>query len=123
DFAETLYRLRTVLQQGTDSFTEEETPEEDADTGYALNIKIENNKFSPASLTIAKGTKVRWTNNDDVTHTVTADDTSWGSGNLGKGDTYSKTFTQNGTFTYHCIPHPDMTGTIIVKNANEVPTI
>jgi len=120
DFAETLFRLRTVVQQGKDTFTETPATE---DTIMTLNIQIQNNKFSTTTLTVSKGTTVKWTNMDSAVHTVTADDASWGSNNLNQTDLYIKTFDQLGTFTYHCENHPTMKGTIIVKNVNEVPTI
>jgi plastocyanin len=63
------------------------------------------------------GQTIRWTNLDDVTagHTVTADDHSFTSPVLGQGGTYVHTFTQAGTFTYFCEPHPFMTGSIEVQ--------
>lgn len=70
--------------------------------------------ISPASLTVAPGTTVVWTNRDSAAHTVTADDGSWGSGNLAQGDTFSHTFATAGAYTYHCAIHPFMTGTIMV---------
>jgi plastocyanin len=77
-------------------------------------IDIQNFTFSPATLTITVGTKVTWTNQDTVGHTVIADDNSWGSGNLNQGDTFSFAFSQPGTFAYHCSVHPNMKGTITV---------
>lgn len=126
DFAETLYRLRTVIQKGLDTFKEGEKEVIDnngkiIDNQPGLNVRIENFAFMPKSMTIGKGTKVTWTNYDDSTHTVTGD--GWDSGNLQEGDTYSKTFNELGTFNYDCSIHPAMTATIIVKPPNEVPSI
>lgn len=120
DFAETLYRLRTVIQQGLERFGQEDKV---IDNQIALNVRIENFAFMAKEMTIGKGTKVIWTNYDSSTHTVTADDDSFDSGNLQEGETWSKTFNELGTFTYHCSIHPSMTATIIVKPPNEVPTI
>ena len=80
-------------------------------------ISIANFAFSPATLTVKKGTKVTWTNNDSVAHTVTADtasDHAPDSGNIAPGDTYSFTFDDEGTFAYHCEPHPQMKATVTV---------
>lgn len=124
DLAETLYRLRTIQQQGLESFTKDETKNDNVvDDQVGLNVRIEDFAFMPKEMTVAKGTKVTWTNYDSSTHTVTADDDSWDSGNLQEDDTWSKTFNELGTFTYHCELHPEMTGTIVVKPPNEVPTI
>ena len=89
-----------------------------------LNVSIKNFAFNKASMTIAQGTKVAWTNNDATSHTVTSDDgTSFNSGPIAPGQTFSYTFNTLGTFTYHCSIHPTMTGSIVVKNPIEVPTI
>ncbi len=78
------------------------------------SVTISNNQFVPSDLTISKGTKVVWTNNDNVTHTVTADKDGPMSPELKKGDSYSDIFTEVGTFSYHCSIHPNMKGTIHV---------
>jgi plastocyanin len=77
-------------------------------------VSISNFAFSPQNLTVSRGTTVEWTNRDAVTHTVTADNGSFDSGNLGPNGRYSRTFSTAGTFPYHCTPHPTMTGRIVV---------
>ena len=79
------------------------------------SVSIVNMAFSSASLTVSVGSTVTWTNNDNMTHTVTADDNSFDSGNILVGNKYSKVFSTAGTYTYHCTIHPNMKGTIIVK--------
>jgi|SRR5450432_443966 plastocyanin len=79
------------------------------------SLSIINMAFSPGSTTVKAGTTVKWTNNDGITHTVTADNNSFDSGNLASGATFSKTFSVTGTYAYHCTIHPGMTGTIIVN--------
>lgn len=82
-----------------------------------VTVNIANFAFNPSTLTIKKGTKVTWTNNDSVSHTVTSD-----SGNLlnspilAPGQTYSATFTSVGTTAYHCAIHTGMRGSITVTN-------
>ena len=83
-------------------------------TGDAISIK--NFAFSSSSLSVAKGTTVTWTNNDAVTHTVTADDASFDSGNIAPGATFSHTFTTAGTVAYHCNIHTNMKANIVVAN-------
>ena len=78
-------------------------------------ISIVNMTFTPASITVTPGTTVTWNNNDNMTHTVTADDNSFNSGNIGTGASFAKTFSVAGTFTYHCSIHPSMTGKVVVK--------
>ena len=79
-----------------------------------VDVAIAGFAFSPAALTVKVGSTIKWTNQDSVGHTVTADDKSWGSGDLKKGDSFSFTFSQAGTFAYHCGTHPSMKATITV---------
>ena len=75
--------------------------------------------FTKASLDIAKGTTVNWTNKDGTTHTVSSGTppTKDGrfDGQVPAGGTFSFTFNDVGTFTYFCAIHSSMTGTITVK--------
>jgi len=87
----------------------------DNGNGTGNNISIKNYAFSAGSLNINSGVTVTWTNNDATTHTVTADNNSFDSGDIAPGKSYSKTFTSTGTFNYHCKYHSGMTGTVVVK--------
>ncbi len=80
----------------------------------AVDVPIQGFAFGQGELTVSVGTTVTWTNNDSAPHTVTADDGSWGSGRLNKGDTFSFTFDQAGTYTYHCKYHTAMAGVVTV---------
>jgi plastocyanin len=71
--------------------------------------------YSPNPVTVAVGTTVRWSNNDSVTHTSTADGGAWNSGNVNGGSSFDFKFNSAGTFTYHCTIHPNMVGTVIVQ--------
>lgn len=76
-------------------------------------VELSGFQFSPAALTIRAGDTVVWTNRDNVQHTVTFPD--FGSPLFGNGGTYTHTFDKAGTFSYYCIPHPRMVGTITVQ--------
>ena len=78
-------------------------------------VEISNFMFMPMTLTVAVGTTVTWKFDDTTDHTVAADDKSFTSPAMGKGQTYTRTFKTAGTVKYHCSIHPFMTGTIIVK--------
>ena len=52
--------------------------------------------FQPASISVAKGTTVTWTNTGATAHTVTADDASFDSGNVDVGKTFSRPRTRPG---------------------------
>jgi plastocyanin len=83
--------------------------------GTGNGVSIASMAFSSSSLTVASGTTVKWTNNDAITHTVTADDGTFDSGNIAPGGTYSHTFSGVGTYAYHCSIHPSMKGKITVN--------
>ena len=78
-------------------------------------VTIDNFAYRPPQLTVTSGTAVTWTNHDDVSHTVTADDGStFGSGAIGRGGTFTFTAGAPGTYTYFCQIHPFMKGTLTV---------
>lgn len=84
------------------------------------SVSIQNFAFDPTPLTVSVGTTVTWTNNQDVTHTVTSDpgsSESFESGNLAPGATFSHTFNTAGTINYHCSIHTYMHGQVIVTTA------
>jgi amicyanin len=81
----------------------------------AVAIDIDNFKFGVASLEVAVGTTVTWTNRDDVPHTVTSSTKVFKSPPLDTGETFTYTFKQAGTFEYYCALHPHMTGKVVVK--------
>jgi hypothetical protein len=61
---------------------------------------------------------VTWVNNDSPPHALASDAGSpvaFSSDPLATGASYTFTFTQTGTYRYHCSIHPSMTGTIIVQ--------
>ena len=82
-------------------------------------VTMQNIAFSPADITVKKGTTVTWTNNDAVEHTVTEDDGQTGPSAppLSQGQSYTFTFNQAGTFHYHCTIHSEMTGTVTVTGS------
>jgi plastocyanin len=80
-------------------------------------VSIVDFAFQPASIEVPAGSTVTWTNTGAVTHTVTADDGAFDSGQLKPGTSFSQTFTTPGTYTYHCEIHPQMTGTVVVTQA------
>ncbi|MFY0544344.1 stalk domain-containing protein [Brevibacillus sp. H7] len=81
----------------------------------SYHVDIHNFAFAPGELTVEAGSKIIFTNKDDVVHTVTAVDGSFHSGALEKGKTYEMTFAKPGVYKIYCKPHTFMTGTITVK--------
>jgi plastocyanin len=71
--------------------------------------------FQPNRLEIPAGTTIVWTNKGQVIHTVSAENGEFDSGPIQPGERRSITFTQPGTFSFHCTPHPFMRGVIVVR--------
>ncbi len=98
--------------QQTDNDSESQTPQ-----SGEVAVAISDYTFGPAKVTVKKGSKVTWTNQDGVEHDISPDKTTTEfkkSELLGKGKSYSVTFNTVGTYTYHCGPHPYMKGTVEV---------
>lgn len=94
--------------------------EQQPDTTKAVEtdtVTIHDFAFNPAVIKVKVGTKVTWTNQDSIRHTITADEPSSDAPDsqlLAKGESYSFTFARAGTYGYHCQPHPYMKATVIV---------
>jgi plastocyanin len=78
--------------------------------------------YIPSSITISKGTTVKWTNNDNTAHTVTEGNPSgntppngFDSGIVAPGNAFTHAFAAAGTVQYYCTLHPFMLGEVIVK--------
>jgi plastocyanin len=79
-------------------------------------VAIDNFTFGPKELIVPVGTTVKWTNRDDIPHTVVETGSrAFRSKALDTDDSFSFTFASAGTFSYFCSLHPQMTGKIIVK--------
>ena len=76
-------------------------------------------KFAPEEITVAVGTTVTWTNNDNFTHSVRLLDT--GSVQIMKpGESVTQAFTAPGLYRYDCSFHPkDMHGSVLVGSGSE----
>lgn len=83
------------------------------DTLY--DIEIRNFKFTPAFLEVHPGDKIRWTNQDLTPHTATAEDGSWDTGELKKGQSAIVDVTENMSATYICAFHPQMLAKLSVR--------
>lgn len=87
-------------------------------------VAIQGFGYKPKQLEITQGTRVVWTNTDEIDHTVTAlsdsGQTPVFDGDLpGKGKTFGFTFDRAGTFVYQCARHTFMRGEIRVTSKGE----
>jgi amicyanin len=83
--------------------------------GREVKVIMTNRSYDPETVTIKVGDTVTWVNEDAPQHDVVADNGEFKSDLFDKGQTFSFTFTQAGTYPYHCSIHPGMTGTVIVE--------
>jgi LPXTG-motif cell wall-anchored protein len=79
------------------------------------SVTIADFQFTPAQITVDQGDTVTWKNNGPSAHSATAPNGSFDTGILPAGESGSHTFSEAGTFSYICTPHPDMHGTIVVR--------
>lgn len=84
-----------------------------------VEVEISDFAFGRAELRVPAGAVVRWVNRDPVAHTATSDEGAWDSGLVGPGETWSRRFEEPGRYSYHCTPHPFMTGTVVVVPRQE----
>ena len=82
-------------------------------TAVTAQVLIKDFNFQPESITIQKGDTITWTHPGTASHTVKFADSE--SQVLKNGGTYSKTFSQAGTFDYSCGIHPYMKGKVVVR--------
>jgi len=95
-----------------------------------VNVSIIGNSYHPKVIQVAPGTKVTWTNEDVFTYmageyagihdaksfTQPEDSEGFSSELLAHGESWSHIFDDTEfEYTYHCTPHPYMTGKVIVK--------
>ena len=81
----------------------------------SAEVKVDNFSFGPATLTVAVGTTVTWTNRDDIPHTIVSTDKVFKSKVLDTDEKFSFTFSKAGTYPYFCSIHPKMTGSVVVQ--------
>ena len=84
---------------------------------------INNTQFySPPEVQVAAGSSIKWTNDDNVIHTVTqgkpsegGNSTGFNSGPIQPGSTFVHFFDESGTVDYYCTIHPHMIGKVVVN--------
>lgn len=115
-FNQTKTTSRDSTIESTDvTTTEEATDKPPSSTMAKTTVEIKGFAFTTPTITIKVGESVSWTNNDLVGHSATADDGSFDTGILAQNESGAVTFSKAGTYQYHCTPHPNMKGTVIVK--------
>ena len=80
------------------------------------SVNVEFQLFRPSPVEILPGETIQWSNVSQRTHTVTADDGSFDSGDLVGGGQFARTFPAAGIYLYHCRIHAGMTGEADVRD-------
>jgi plastocyanin len=78
-------------------------------------VPIKDSDFTVKEVHLRPGQSLRWTNLDEDVHTVTANDGSWSSPDLRRGESYVRRFDAPGRYPYYCQQHPDMSGLVVVE--------
>jgi plastocyanin len=94
-----------------------------ATTAVTKAVKITSTAFVPASVTIATGDSVKWTNKDTKTHQVVSNTGAFASPIIAAGKTYTHRFNTAGTYRYHDALHPSLTGKVVVTGPPPAVTI
>ena len=80
-----------------------------------VSIDIRSLRFAKGEIKVDAGTTVVWRNRDPLSHTVTSDSGAFDSAEIRPEGSWSHTFDEPGTYTYHCTPHPNMKATVVVR--------
>jgi plastocyanin len=92
---------------------------EPIDSGDVTEVVIRDFAFSAPTITIDRGTSVRWRNTTGTFHTVTPDGhQAFGARQTAtRGQTFDTRFDTPGRYVYYCEPHRSlgMTGEIVVR--------
>ena len=78
-------------------------------------LEIDDYVFTAQRVQVPVGTTLTWHNNGATTHTATASNGAWDTGDIAPGASQSLTFDTPGTYSYSCTPHPWMLGQVIVQ--------
>lgn len=78
-------------------------------------VVIENHRFTPANLTVARGDTVVFVNRDGAPHTATQQPGGFDTGRLNRGQSGEITFNNAGSFDFICVFHPSMRGSVTVR--------
>lgn len=79
-------------------------------------VAVENFEFTPETVQVQAGGRVTWENHDGVAHHIVVKVNGRDEEReLPPHGRVSVTFPEQGTFAFHCAPHPFMTGTLQVR--------
>ena len=77
-------------------------------------VAIVGRTFTPSRVTVLLGERVRWGNQDNAAHTITAEDRSFDSGRVEPGGQFTRSFDRPGVVAYKCSLHRFMRASVDV---------
>ena len=80
-----------------------------------VHVAIKGFAFRPATITVAAGTKIDFTNGDATAHTATSTSPGFDTGTVAPNASKTVTVTKAGTYSYYCQFHAFMKATIVVR--------
>jgi plastocyanin len=123
-----LLTLAACGSSGSSSETTQNAPESSTNAPGGDVVEMRLIAYRPAELDVSTGTTVTWKQRDAGFHTVTSGtvtkgataktdpDGTFDSGRIAKGEEFTHTFAEAGTFTYFCEIHPaTMNGQVTVR--------
>ena len=104
---------RSLPQQSTESDADDVGAGEiEQNTVYVVMQAL---KFGMERITIPVGSRAVWVNRDPDAHTSTSTTTAWESPLIPPGESWGYTFDTPGEYPFFCVPHPFMTGLVVVE--------
>lgn len=88
--------------------------DDSARASRTATVTIPALEFQPATVTISRGSKVRFSNTSGTTHTATRKG-SFDTGRIKPGRAATVQFNSRGTFAFHCKIHTFMKGKVVVE--------
>ena len=82
---------------------------------HKVDVSISGYAFHPATITVAPGARVTFTNHDQTAHTATSTEPGFDTGTVKPGKSATVLLRRPGTYTFYCEFHAFMRGTVVVK--------
>lgn len=102
------------VQYSSTSDTDSDLEPTSVDT-LDVSIEITDFKYHPADISVPRGARVTWYNNDRAPHTATERSSEWDTGVLDQDEGKTVTFDRPGAYEYYCTIHPYMSARITVR--------
>ena len=107
--------LLTAALLATAPFTARAAQPAGPGAGRAHTVTIEDMRYNPQTLTVRRGDRITWINDDLVPHTVTATAGKFDSHLIQPGNSWTYLARKAGEYDYKCTLHVTMKGKVLVR--------